>query len=142
MKNRKQRSFQPTRFQRRNRQGAALVDFAIAAPLFFALIFTAFEITRVNQLRNTAEIAATEGARRGIIPGASAAECVAVATAEMTAVGTTQFTVAVTPTAIAANTPTVEVSVTVPLDVRNGYFLTNLFAGGRITKSITLERER
>lgn len=142
MQNRKQRFSQPTRFQRRRRTGAAAVDFAIAAPLFFALIFSAFEITRVNQLRNTAEIAATEGARRGIIPGASAAECTAVASAEMNAVGTTQFTVAVTPSTIVETSPTVQVSVTVPLDARNGYFLTNLFTGGRITKSITLERER
>jgi Flp pilus assembly protein TadG len=131
------------RSHRRNqRRGLAVVDFALTAPLFFALIFASFEITRVNQLRNTAEIAATEGARRGIIPGATAAECIAAATTEMQNVAAGQFTVVVNPTAIQTNTPTIQVTVTVPLTAQNGYFVSNWFTGGQISKSITLDRER
>jgi Flp pilus assembly protein TadG len=132
-----------SRSPRRNqRRGLAVVDFALTAPLFFALVFASFEITRVNQLRNSAEIAATEGARRGIIPGATAAECIAAATTEMQNVGAGQFTVTVTPTTIENTTPTIQVTVAVPLTAQNGYFISNWFVGSQLTKSITLERER
>src|SRR5690606_21432947 len=56
----------------RPRRGAALVEFALTAPLLFFILFASLEFARANMLRNTVEMAAYEGARRGIVPGATA----------------------------------------------------------------------
>lgn len=127
--------------KRHDRRGAAAVEFAIAAPIFFMLFFCAVEVTRVNQISNTAEVAATEGARRGIIPGASAAECIAAASDEMTAVGVDSFTVTVTPSQIQPTTTSVRVEVVVNAGPENGLFVSGLFNGKSVTRSIELERE-
>ena len=127
--------------RRSARSGAAAVEFAIAAPIFFALFFAAVEVTRVNQISNSAEIAATEGARRGIIPGASAAECIAGASNEMRAVGVENFTVRVFPSQIREDTPTVRVQVNVPMKASNGLLVSGLFSGKTVSRSIELERE-
>lgn len=123
------------------RVGAAAVEFAIAAPIFFALFFAAVEVTRVNQISNTAEIAATEGARRGIIPGASAAECIAGASREMRAVGVESFTVRVFPPQIRDETRSVRVQVDVAMQPSNGVLVSGLFSGKTVSRSIELERE-
>jgi Flp pilus assembly protein TadG len=127
--------------KRNERHGAAAVEFAITAPIFFILFFSAVEVTRVNQISNTAEVAATEGARRGIIPGASAAECIAAASDEMRAVGVDSFTVTVMPSQIQATTATVRVEVVVNTGPENGLFVSGLFTGKRVIRSIELARE-
>ena len=129
------------RIRAANRLGATAVEFAVASPIFFALFFGALEITRVNQISNTAEIAATEGARRGIIPGASAAECLAAATEELETVGIDSFRVRVFPTRITENTETVRVQIDVDLTPSNGIFVSGFFAGDSVRKSIELVRE-
>ena len=59
------------RLTARKRTGATTVEFAITVPILFSLLFTAFEFSRMNVIRQTAVNAAYEGARRGIVPGAS-----------------------------------------------------------------------
>lgn len=123
------------------RKGAAAVEFAVAAPIFFALFFAAVEMTRVNQISNSAEVAATEGARRGIIPGASAAECIAGASEEMRAVGVAAFDIRVVPAQIREDTRTIRVEVEVDMRPSNGLFVTGLFSGKKLTRAIELTRE-
>lgn len=127
--------------QTEERKGAAAVEFALAAPIFFALFFGAIEITRVNQINNTAEIAATEGARRGIIPGASTAECIAIASDEMQAAGISNFTVRTFPPQITDSTSTIRVQIDVPLGPQNGIFVTQFFTNQTASRSIELVRE-
>ena len=131
-----------SRHSRRTRQGAAMVEFAIVAPVFFMFTFACVEFARVNMLRNTAEIAAVEGARAGVIPGATAANCIAEANQELSVLGVTGQNITVVPATITDMTPSVKVNISIPLTVANGYVVTNFFLGKTITTSIELRKER
>ncbi len=60
--------------RRRIRRGAAAVEFAITAPIFFLFLLAAFEFGWTNVMRHTADNAAYEAARTIIVPGATADE--------------------------------------------------------------------
>ncbi|QDU88132.1 TadE-like protein [Pirellulimonas nuda] len=123
------------------RRGATVVEFALTAPLLFMFAFASIEFSRANMLVHTAKIAATEGARRGIVPGATAEDCRAAAQGELDILGFVGGTVTVTPATISDATPEVNVTVSVPVDVRNGYVLPRFFLGSTVTRSINLQRE-
>ena len=52
---------------RRRRRGAAAVEFAIVAPLFFTLVFGMIEFGRIMMVEQVITNAAREGARVGVI---------------------------------------------------------------------------
>ena len=56
------------------RPGAVLVEMAITSSLAFLFFFAALEFCRVAMIRHTVENALYEGARTGIVPGATTAE--------------------------------------------------------------------
>jgi Flp pilus assembly protein TadG len=118
-----------------------LVEFAITAPILFLFVFASFEFSRVIMLRNTIENAACEGARRGIIPGATALACEQSAQALLDIVGVNNSTVNASPDPIAPNSDEVTVDVTVPLDTSNGYLMPKYFLGQEIKATITLPRQ-
>jgi len=95
----KMKKFQKTRLnlQRRLRsqasRGAVAVEFAICVPLLFVLLFGCYEMARANLMKHAAESAAYEGARVGIIPGASEEEIREATQFIMTSVGVSTFTV-------------------------------------------------
>lgn len=132
-----------SRFQRspNSRRGTTTVEFALTAPILFLLLMGAIEFSRANMLNHSAVVAATEGARRGIVPGASAAECKQSAESELSAVGFPAATVVVTPTVIVAETTQVTVDITVPMSGANGFVLQKFLSGAEIRKSVTLQRE-
>jgi Flp pilus assembly protein TadG len=117
------------------------VEFAVTIPVFLVIFFGAVEFSRVNLIRNTADIAATEGARAGVVPGAIASDCQARAEAELRAVGVKDFAVTVFPDTILGTTPEIDVTVTVPLSAGNGYFFTGILGGREINRTIRLQRE-
>lgn len=123
------------------RRGAATVEFALTAPILFMLLMGAIEFSRANMLRHTTVVAATEGARRSIIPGATAVECEQAATQELTAVGFKSSDVVVTPPVIDEKTSQVTVSVEVPMNGANGFVLPNFLKGAKMKKAVTLQRE-
>ncbi len=101
----------------------------------------AIEFGRANTLRHTAVVAATEGARRSIIPGATAAECKQTAESELAAVGFSSTNVTISPAVILTDTSQVTVNVSVPLNGANGFVLPRFLVGAHISKSVTLQRE-
>ncbi len=119
-----------------------MVEFAIVAPVFFLFTFVCIEFARVNMLRNTAEIAATEGVRAGVVPGATAEACRTEAIAELAVLGVTGYQIQVTPTRFDVSTNSIRVAIDVPLTVANGYVLTPLFLGRTLSTSIELRREQ
>ncbi len=131
-----------TRVDSRRRRGTALVEFAVVAPVFFMFTFACIEFARVNMLRNTAEIAATEAARAGVIPGATAGDCLAAANGELAVLGVSGHSVAVTPDPLTSAATTVRVAVDVPLTVANGYVITQFFVGKTVRASVELRREK
>lgn len=123
-------------------RGATSVEFAFTAPILFFLAMGAVEFSRAYVIYHTCEIAAAEGAREGILPGATAADCQAAATRELAIIGVSDYEVAVSPTEILPSTETVSVTTRVPMTMANGYILPQFFLGRTITKTITLPREQ
>lgn len=123
-----------------NRSGAAVVEFALTASLLFLIIFTAVEFMRVNTIVNSAENAAYEGARAGIVPGATAGEAQAAAQSMVSAIGVRGTTVEVEPATIRLDTPQITVTVSVPLD-SNSFIAPRFFLGKTLRKTCTLTRE-
>lgn len=118
--------------------GATAVEFALTFPLLMSIVFTSYELTRANMIRHTTEAAAYEGARTGIIPGASNQTVEESVRRVLSSVNVRNFTVNISP----ALSPTVE-EVTVTIDVPFGSNFSFAFFLGNstLTRSCTLTRE-
>jgi len=126
---------------RNHRQGAVAVEFALAAPVLFLFVFASVEFSRVNMIRNTIENAAYEGARRGVLPGATAANCAAVTQDLLDIIGVADSTITVNPMVILADTEEVTVTVEVPMTMANGYITPMYYLGRTLRAAVTLPRE-
>lgn len=124
----------------RNRCGAATVEFALCAPVFFFLVFGGIELSRVNMLIHTVESSLLQGARRGIIPGATAAQCRQAAQDVLDIGRIRTSTITISPSTITDTTTSVTISVSVPLS-DNGYQASSIFLGKTIARTTTLNRE-
>jgi Flp pilus assembly protein TadG len=58
----------------RKRRGAAAVEFAIVAPLFFLLVFGMLEFGRMVMVQQILTNASREGARKAVLDGSTAAD--------------------------------------------------------------------
>lgn len=123
-----------------DRAGSVTVEFALTLPLALMLTFAMCEFGRANMLRNTAENAAYEGARAGIIPGSTVAKSKKEAKEVLDILGVTGATIVVSPSIITNSTPEVTVTVTVPL-ARNLWLSGSFFTKQQIKKTCTLTRE-
>lgn len=127
--------------QQANRRGAVTVEFALTAPVLFLFVFAGIEFSRANMLIHTASIAATEGARRGIIAGATAESCYQAAQDELVAVGIDQASIVVQPGTIDESTQMITVGVRVPLGLGNGYVTPKFFLGKEVVRTVSITRE-
>jgi Flp pilus assembly protein TadG len=103
--------------------------------------FASLEFSRVNMIRQSVENAVYEGARRGIVPGATAADCQASAQAVLNTVLARDATIDVTPAVITKDTTEVTVDIAVPVN-SNSWVIPTFFANRTISGSMTLARER
>lgn len=125
---------------KRNRWGSTAVEFALCAPVFFFLVFGGIELSRVNMLIHTVESSLLQGARRGIIPGATADQCRKAAQAVLDIGMIRDSTITVSPSTISDDTTAVSITVSVPLDP-NSYQASSVFLGKTIRRTVTLMRE-
>ncbi len=109
------------------RKGATSVEFALTAPVLFLLLFGAYELSRANLIRHTAEAAAYEGARVGIVPGATSAEIETAANNVLATIGMKNATVSVEPSNLQTETDTV--AVTVRVSFADNSLLASQFVG-------------
>jgi Flp pilus assembly protein TadG len=130
-----------TRGRRHARTAAVVVEFAICAPILFLFFFASLEFSRVNMIRQSVENAVYEGARRGIVPGATAANCRDSAQAVLNSISTSGALVTVTPSVITKDTAEVTVAVAVPVN-NNSWVIPVFFADKSISSAMTLRRER
>jgi hypothetical protein len=79
------------------RRGAAAVEFAIIAPLFFMLIFGIVEFGRALMVQQMLTNASREGARQAVVESATADEVKTLVTTSLTNAGITGATTTVTP---------------------------------------------
>jgi Flp pilus assembly protein TadG len=117
------------------------VEFALTAPLLFFIMFASLEFARVNMLRNTVEMAAYEGARRGIVPGATAEEVRDAARFPLDTIFVHDAKIEVEPAVITDSTRTVTVTVAVPLN-ENLWEPALFFQDKTVSNSLTMPRER
>lgn len=118
------------------RLGAVTVEFALIAPIIFALFLGSVEITRLNFIRHTASNAAYEGARASILPGSSTADGMAEATALLNSVGVGNGAAV----NVVATPDSVQATVTIPVS-QNSWGLGRFTQGLNVVQSCTLRRE-
>jgi Flp pilus assembly protein TadG len=124
----------------RSRLGATTVEMAITSGLAFFFFFASLEFCRVSMIRHAVEHALYEGARKGIIPGATATEVQRETQAVLSTVGITGASIDVTPATIVRDTKELQVRVRLPLD--RGLFAPALFFVGKsLDRTLTMQRE-
>ena len=124
-----------------DRRGAVTVEMAIVVPILFVLVFASLEFCGVNIQRHTADNAAYEAARRGIVPGATAQNVIDEATRIMSFVGARNITVNVNPGVIDDTTEELTVRIEVPI-ASNGWLTPMFFnASDNIIRECRMVRE-
>ncbi len=128
------------RCARRSRRGAAMVEMAITSGLVFFFFFASLEFCRVSMIRHTVENALYEGARHGIVPGATEREIQDKARSVLSRIGVSGATIDVSPKKIRNSTPEVSVRIRLPLD--RGLFAPALFFSGKsLDRTLVMQRE-
>jgi Flp pilus assembly protein TadG len=118
-----------------------VVEFAICAPILFMFFFASLEFSRVNMIRQTIENATYEGSRRGIVPGATVADCRNAAQLVLNTVSANNATITVTPAVITPETTEVTVAISVPVN-ENSWVTPLFFENKTLSNSMTMRRER
>lgn len=99
-----------------SRIGAVTVEVAICLPILFLLLFGCLEIAGANMLKHATESAAYEGARIGILPGATQAGVETAVDSVLDSIGAKGSSVEILPSVITQETEEIEVIVSVPYE--------------------------
>jgi Flp pilus assembly protein TadG len=130
---------------RKQRRGAAAVEFAIVAPVFFLLVFGMIEYGRMVMVQQIITNAAREGTRVAVLDGSTTsgtktAVINAMAAGNIT-ITTSNVTVTPDPPSNATYGSPVTVSVTVPFS-QVSWLPSPMYLGGKsMTASTTMRRE-
>ncbi len=124
---------------RRNRRGAAVVEFAIVAPVFFLLVFGMVEYGRMVMVQQVITNAAREGARVGVLDGAAYTDVQTAVNNYLTAasISTSATTITVTPNPPSSQTTGNPVTVTVSIPFKKVSWLPSPLYLGSTTLSAT-----
>ena len=79
------------------RLGAAVVEFAVVAPLLFALTLGMMGVSRMVMVKQLMVSASREGARLAVLPGSTKAEVIALVSQDLTATSVNGVLVDVNP---------------------------------------------
>jgi Flp pilus assembly protein TadG len=111
---------------RRNpRNGATAVEMAMCMPILFLLLFGCYEFARANMMRHAVQAASYEGARTGIVPGATVRDVERSVQFVLSTVGVRNFDVVVSPNPIGLRSQ--KINVAVSLRMRDNTSLPMLF---------------
>ncbi len=116
------------------------MEFALTAGLAFFFFFAALEFCRVAMIRHTVENALYEGARAGIVPGATVANVSNRAQEILNTLGLRNVSIEVTPNPIRDTTQNVRIRIQVPLD-RNLFGPAKFFSGRTVDRTFQMQRE-
>jgi len=126
----------------RQRRGAAAVEFACVAPLFFMLIFGLIEYGRMVMVQQLLTNAAREGARVGVLDGSTATKVTTAVNAYLSAAGIKNTTTTVSPNPPSSATANSPVSVTVSVSFNEVSWLPSPFYLGGKTLSFNAVMRR
>jgi Flp pilus assembly protein TadG len=131
------------RFCRKNRRGAAAVEFAIVAPLFFLLIFGMIELGRMVMVQQVITNASREGARVAVLDGSTSTEVENVVNTYLASASVDGATVTINPAepSTAGYGEPVTVTVTVPFS-QVSWLPTPMLLGGDTNLAATTVMRR
>ena len=126
------------------RRGTAVVEFAIVAPLLFLLILGVLELGRLVMVQQVLTNASREGARRGILEQATAAEVETVVVNYLTSSYVSGATVVVSPSSLSGVGfgDLVTVTISVPFDQVSWVPAPWFFSGKNLTAESMMHAER
>ncbi|MHC4400368.1 MAG: TadE/TadG family type IV pilus assembly protein [Planctomycetota bacterium] len=126
---------------RRNRRGAAAVEFAIVAPVFFLLVFGMIEFGRMVMVQQVITNGSREGARLAVLDGTTTGEVVTAVAGylESSAVAGASVSVSPDPPSTAGFGEPVSVVVSIPFD-QVSWLPSPMFLGGRTLTATTVMR--
>lgn len=104
------------RAKKNRRSGAVVVEIALTLPLLFFILLGALELSHANMVVNVAEAAAFEGAREGIVPGATTQYVTEAAKRLLNISKIRGATIAVTPSSLSTRSENIYVRIDVPYD--------------------------
>jgi Flp pilus assembly protein TadG len=96
------------------RSGAVTAEVAVCLPILFLLLFGCLEMAGANMLKHATESAAYEGARIGILPGATQAGVQQAVDKVLDSIGAEGSSIEILPQVITQETEEIEVVVSVP----------------------------
>ncbi len=105
----------------RRRRGALAVEMALTLPVLLLFLFASYEFGRANFLRHAAEGAAYEGARQGIVPGASVSDVQREVEFVLNSIGARDSDITIEPAVLTDDTKTVKVTIEISM-ARNTFF--------------------
>jgi Flp pilus assembly protein TadG len=129
--------------RRKGRRGAAVVEFAVVAPVFVMLVFGMIEYGRMVMVQQLITNESREGARRAVLDGATTAEVQTAVTSYLTNSSVSGATVTVNPSppSSAGYGAPVTVTVSVPFS-QVSWIPTPMFLTGKtLTASSVMRRE-
>lgn len=131
------------RTSRRNRRGAAVVEFAVVAPVFIMLVFGMIEYGRMVMVQQLLTNASREGARMGILDGATTSSVQTAVTTYLSNASVTGATVTVNPNppSSAGYGAPVTVTVSIPFSQVSWIPTPMFLSGTTLTASSVMRRE-
>ncbi len=128
--------------------GQAVVEFAIAAPVFFLVVFGMVEFGRACMVNELLTEAARQGCRVGVLEGTSSATIQNAATSYLTNVGISGESASVIINDASANSVEAatmpaytEITVVVTVPASSVTWIPSLFVTGNISGQYTMRRE-
>jgi Flp pilus assembly protein TadG len=130
---------------RKQRRGAAAVEFAVVAPVFFLLVFGMIEYGRMVMVQQIIVNAAREGCRSAVLDGSTTS---GVKSTTITAMASGNITITTSNVTVSPDPPSnaefgdpVTVTVTVPFN-QVSWLPSPMYLGGKsMTASTTMRRE-
>jgi Flp pilus assembly protein TadG len=131
------------RFVRRNRKGAAAVEFALIAPVFFLMVFGMIEFGRAIMVEQVITNAAREGARLAVLDGSTATNVRTQVTSYLSSASISGATITLNPTdpSTAAYGDPVTVTVSIPFTSVSWLPTPWFLSGKTLTASAVMRRE-
>lgn len=129
------------RLCRKYRRGAAVVEFAIIAPVFFLLVMGMIEYGRMVMVQQVLTNASREGCRMGVLDGTTAADVTTMINSYMTAARINGATVTMNPNppSSAGYGQSVTVTVSVPFN-QVSWLPSPMYLGGQTLSASTVMR--
>ena len=128
---------------RRRRRGAAVVEFAVVAPVFLTLVFGIIEVGRMVMVQQILTNGSRQGARTAILEGATASGVQSAVNTFLANSSISGATVTVTPSVLstAKAGDAITVTVSIPFDQVSWNQAPWFLDGAQLTASTLMRRE-